>query len=214
MGVGPADPLPGLPSGFKTLSLTHVIYEDGNLLSKALAIVTLTPVFAPLCLVAAFVATRRLEWLSICTGALAIDLVCLVLKEIIAQPRPPGSYRPGFGMPSEHAAFAVFCSLHLSLCISQRLSCPALMKAVAWALLALWSVLVLLSRAHAGVHSVSQLLVGAAIGGLGGVVWFYTEALAASPLRRLQGCLDALWAGLEVKYAVYSDDAQEKPKKK
>ena len=51
----------------------------------------------------AFLVTQQLPWAFSLLGALVIDGLCSVLKKVINEPRPPGSYREGPGMPSHLA---------------------------------------------------------------------------------------------------------------
>ena len=51
----------------------------------------------------AFLVTQQLPWAFSLLGALVIDGLCSVLKKVIDEPRPPGSYREGPGMPSHWA---------------------------------------------------------------------------------------------------------------
>eukprot|EP00927_Polykrikos_kofoidii_P038088 TRINITY_DN32369_c0_g1_i1.p1 TRINITY_DN32369_c0_g1~~TRINITY_DN32369_c0_g1_i1.p1 ORF type:complete len:226 (-),score=26.02 TRINITY_DN32369_c0_g1_i1:102-716(-) len=186
----------------KTLSLTHVVYEEGNIWSQALALATLTPLFAMFCLAAAFAVTRRVGWAMVVCGALGVDGACVVLKHVIKQPRPLGSYRGGYGMPSEHAAFSVYCAVYFSLCVSRRVHCPFVLKVVAYVVLVAWAFLVILSRHHVGVHSSSQLGIGAALGAVAGFVWFLAESslVAKALLVRAQQCVDTIWAWANIQY--------------
>lgn len=51
----------------------------------------------------AFLVTQQLPWAFSLLGALVIDGLCSVLKKVIDEPRPAGSYREGPGMPSHLA---------------------------------------------------------------------------------------------------------------
>lgn len=90
----------------KAFKLTHVLYEENDPWGEAVAFLTVSPVLIAFSLGAAFLLTRQVAWAWSLLGALAVDAACSVLKRIIQEPRPLGSYREGPGMPSEHAAFS------------------------------------------------------------------------------------------------------------
>merc|ERR1712216_721529 len=143
---------------WKVLDITYVVYKEGSVVSQAL-FATLTPIFAKFCIVGAFAVTRRIEWIWTLAGALFVDVACLLLKDIINQPRPLGSYKDGPGMPSEHAAVAAFYATHLSLHLARRVHGAQLLKAVLWVTLAAWVAIVAASRQHLRAHSAAQLAV-------------------------------------------------------
>mmetsp|Transcript_16930 Transcript_16930/g.22794 ORF Transcript_16930/g.22794 Transcript_16930/m.22794 type:complete len:198 (-) Transcript_16930:91-684(-) len=189
----------------KPLGLTFVLYEDGNLLSKILALATLTPIFAGVALLGALVTTRRLAWAWALLGAVLVDVACAALKELIQQPRPTGSYREGPGMPSEHAAFSTFLAVHLSLWVWARVRCPWALKALMYLALVAWTCLVVVSRHHLGVHSSAQLAVGSAIGAAAGAAWFGVEWQCRGLFSQLQRRVDDVWAWLDVQCEGYGE---------
>eukprot|EP00747_Dinoflagellata_sp_TGD_P168439 gnl/TRDRNA2_/TRDRNA2_194819_c0_seq1.p1 gnl/TRDRNA2_/TRDRNA2_194819_c0~~gnl/TRDRNA2_/TRDRNA2_194819_c0_seq1.p1 ORF type:complete len:202 (+),score=48.91 gnl/TRDRNA2_/TRDRNA2_194819_c0_seq1:134-739(+) len=182
----------------KVLGLTYVLYEKGNIVSQALAIASLTPLFAGFGLISAFVVTRRVFWAWAFITAALVDIFCQLLKEGIGQPRPEGSYRPGAGMPSEHAAFSTFLAVHLSLRIASGLRCALLLKAFAWLALFSWAGVVAVSRHHLGVHTAAQLMAGALIGAVLGAASAALEVRLRKPLARLQRLIDAIWSWLDI----------------
>eukprot|EP00746_Dinoflagellata_sp_MGD_P028112 gnl/MRDRNA2_/MRDRNA2_166448_c0_seq1.p1 gnl/MRDRNA2_/MRDRNA2_166448_c0~~gnl/MRDRNA2_/MRDRNA2_166448_c0_seq1.p1 ORF type:complete len:195 (-),score=19.48 gnl/MRDRNA2_/MRDRNA2_166448_c0_seq1:31-615(-) len=182
----------------KPLGITYVVYEEGSKISKILALLTLSPQFAVCALTAAVVVTRCVSWFWALLGAVTVDIFCTVVKVIVKQPRPAGSYKDGYGMPSEHAAFCVFLALHFSLVILLRLRCAFSLKALAWLILWVWAILVCYSRLHLGVHTDGQILVGAAIGIGGALVWLAIEKVLEKPLYVLQEKVDGFWAWLDI----------------
>eukprot|EP00928_Gymnodinium_smaydae_P032220 TRINITY_DN2339_c0_g3_i1.p1 TRINITY_DN2339_c0_g3~~TRINITY_DN2339_c0_g3_i1.p1 ORF type:complete len:199 (-),score=16.72 TRINITY_DN2339_c0_g3_i1:96-692(-) len=185
---------------WKPFGLTYVLYKRGSHASQALALITLTPILAKFCILGAFVVSRRIEWVWALLGGVFVDGVCLVLKEIINEPRPEGSYRSGPGMPSEHAAVAAFYAVHFCLLVANRVRAPKLLKAFAITALLAWVVLVAVSRYHLGVHSLRQLLVGAVLGSCGGCFSAFLERVVSRPLATLQNHLDTVWKWLDVSY--------------
>lgn len=180
----------------KPFSLTYVEYEDGNAASFALAIFSLTPIFSVVALVSAFTVTRRLHWMWATAGFFLVDLLCRVLKHVINQPRPEGSYRDGPGMPSEHAATSAFLAVDLSLHILARFQCSLKMKVALWVTLMLWVVLVCASRFHNGVHSLSQVIVGSVIGFLAGVLSAELRTALSPRMKKVQDRIEKLWLWL------------------
>ena len=90
----------------KAFKLTHVLYEAEDPWGEVFAFLTVSPVLIAFSLGVCFLITRQVAWAWSLLGALQVDVACSVLKKIIQEPRPLGSYREGPGMPSEHAAFS------------------------------------------------------------------------------------------------------------
>ncbi|CAE8622163.1 unnamed protein product [Polarella glacialis] len=190
----------------KIFNFTYVLYEENNPLSQLLAIATLSPMLVAFGLGAAFVVTRRVAWAWALAGALAVDVICRILKDVINQPRPESSYREGPGMPSEHAAFSTFLAVHLSLWLWSRTCCRVPLKIVGWAALNGWAAVVVFSRYHLGVHSVAQLAVGAVIGIVAGMLSFTLEGYLGDPwLAKVQRSLDRAWNYLEIEFEDYGE---------
>mmetsp|Transcript_36144 Transcript_36144/g.83295 ORF Transcript_36144/g.83295 Transcript_36144/m.83295 type:complete len:199 (+) Transcript_36144:51-647(+) len=190
---------------WKPFKFTYVLYREDDPLGKYMAAITLSPMLIAFGLGSAFLVTRQLPWMWSLLGILMMDGICLVLKELINQPRPEGSYRDGPGMPSEHAAFAAFVVVHLSLWVCCRTRCAAILKALSILAMATWALLVAFSRHHFGVHSALQILTGVGLGCTGGCVWFAMELyLVAEVLCRAQNGLDKLWEHLNIRCEGYS----------
>eukprot|EP00439_Symbiodinium_sp_Y106_P065556 s3657_g10.t1 len=219
----------GMPE-WKVFKLTYVLYQEGDPLGKLMSIATLSPMLVAFGLGAAFVVTRQLPWAWSLLGVLLTDGFCIVLKELLNQPRPEGSYREGPGMPSEHAAFCAFLVAHLSLWVCLRARCLLLLKALAVILMAAWALLVAYSRHHLGAvlvsiccnfscyqdpfdfaapqtmfHSAVQIIAGLVLGCSGGCVWFVAERWppTASFLEWAQRGLDSIWKSLGISFECY-----------
>eukprot|EP00933_Yihiella_yeosuensis_P071337 TRINITY_DN7953_c0_g1_i1.p1 TRINITY_DN7953_c0_g1~~TRINITY_DN7953_c0_g1_i1.p1 ORF type:complete len:202 (-),score=22.51 TRINITY_DN7953_c0_g1_i1:187-792(-) len=193
----------------KVFNFTYVLYEEGNKISKLLAAVTLTPVLVAFGLGTAFVVTRRIAWAWTLAGVLFVDLFCRILKAVIDQPRPAGSYREGPGMPSEHAAFSMFLAVHCSMWVICRFKCHVLIKAVACLSIFCWAAAVTFSRHHLGVHSIAQLGVGTSIGVFSGFLSFSLEQrLEAPSLVKVQKWIDEFWTSLSIEVRDYKADAK------
>eukprot|EP00930_Biecheleria_cincta_P039383 TRINITY_DN27083_c0_g1_i1.p1 TRINITY_DN27083_c0_g1~~TRINITY_DN27083_c0_g1_i1.p1 ORF type:complete len:199 (-),score=38.55 TRINITY_DN27083_c0_g1_i1:18-614(-) len=189
----------------KVFNFTYVAYEEGDRLGKIMAVATLSPMLVAFGLGSDFVVTRRIAWAWALLGAIVVDAGCIVLKEIINQARPAGSYRSGPGMPSEHAAFSVFLAVHLSLWLLSRTRCALSFKAVASAAMTGWALVVTLSRHHLGVHSLAQVLAGMFLGAVAGLLWFLAEGvLEVHVLAKLQRLLDKMWKAMAISFDDYS----------
>lgn len=193
-------------SRLKPFKLTHVLFEEEDPLGELMAFMTISPVLVAFGLGVAFLVTRQLPWAWSLLGALVVDGLCSLLKKVIDQPRPPGSYRDGPGMPSEHAAFSFFLATHLSLWVCFQLKATRCgnfgnfaLKALAILAFLAWSSIVSISRYHLGVHSTAQILCGAVLGGLFALLWYMLEMqLMKKLLESLQGGIIKLWSTLGV----------------
>lgn len=188
---------------WKVFQLTYVVYEKGNKLSQLFALLTLSPLFIVAGLAAVTAVTRSIRWAWTLLSVVVVTVVCNVLKDVIAQPRPPESHRDGFGMPSEHSAFCACIAMHLSLHLFLRVRCPRVLKLLAVPALWLWAVLVVCSRLHLGVHSEAQVLVGSMVGAVIAVASFTVEDFLAGPLGRTQRWVDAMWATLDIRWETH-----------
>ena len=108
----------------KFLSFTAVAYESGDVLGHTLAWCSLIPQVLLVVQVTAFILceskSRQLQAGSILTGQIINEVINMILKRILQQPRPSsrhpflcnllfsGSGRMDYGMPSSHAQFVGF----------------------------------------------------------------------------------------------------------
>ena len=132
-----------------------------------------------------------LMWISPCVGrqSLAVWAVQMyvgqALKELYKLPRPTTSFHMEsryveYGMPSTHTSTAVTLAPLLLMAEMDTLAyhgAPDWMYYVAYSLTAFWVLMCPLSRLYLGVHSVADLVVGAALGGV-----ILTAALTCGPL--------------------------------
>ena len=153
-----------------SMSSTH------SILDRVAALLSLAP---PLCMVSLFtlVLSRR-DFATLClvTSSLLNVAICVLLKNIIKDPRPSlsSSLLPGhtpiasddvYGMPSNHTQLICFLASYVCLwAMSGRW-----MVSLHWRILLsmgciVLSLLVAWSRIYLGHHSVLQVLVGGAIG--------------------------------------------------
>lgn len=191
-------------SNLKAFKLTYALYREEDPLGEFMAFMTISPVLVAFGLGVAFLVTRQLPWAWSLLGALLTDVLCSVLKKVINQPRPVGSYREGPGMPSEHAAFSIFLAMHLSLWLFFQLSCSKVLKVGGFLVFTCWSLMVSASRHHLGVHSPMQILCGAFLGAVFGILWYTLEmGWMKKVLEMLQGKITKLWLMLHVRCEGY-----------
>ncbi|XP_066975723.1 dolichyldiphosphatase 1-like isoform X2 [Macrobrachium rosenbergii] len=142
---------------WKAFSLTHVEYPEGDRIGQLLAISSLTPLAIIVGFVTLILFRRDLHTIVFFAGALLNEAVNLVMKRIIAEPRPltrKGLYTE-HGMPSSHSQMMWFFSSY--------------------------SILFLIFRVYLLYHTWSQIIWGAVIGVMLGVSWFSFTHLVLSP---------------------------------
>jgi hypothetical protein len=74
----------------KPIGLTFMQYEEGNLLSLALAYASLFPIFIVVGFAAVLFVRRELHTGTFFVGQLACEVLTILLKSVIKEPRPPG----------------------------------------------------------------------------------------------------------------------------
>lgn len=112
-GVGPRKKM-------KHFSITFVEYEEGNLVSFLLAVISLSPIFAVIGHASSLLVKRDLFSICLFIGALGCALLNEVLKHILQQPRPTGSRKDGHGMPSNHSQLSFFFAVSVALVLNYR----------------------------------------------------------------------------------------------
>ncbi|KAJ7117852.1 PAP2-domain-containing protein [Mycena epipterygia] len=157
-----------------SLDLTHVLYDDSDYFSLALALVTLSPILLMPAYAALAVQTREYIIIMMWAGQLAGEALNLVLKHAIKQERPssPDSAANGYGFPSSHSQymgyFASFLMMHLFFrhkfaSTGYRILDQA-WRGVLYTALAAWALIVAYSRFYLRYHSIAQILWGFGIG--------------------------------------------------
>lgn len=154
-----------------------------------------TSIPAGLALIGALVCTWQIRWAWTLLGAVILDTFCLWLKKLIQQPRPatPAFVLDSeglFGMPSEHAAFVFFLTVHLGHRIEHDWGSTS-QKLLEWLFLLTWGSTLISVRYAFGAHSLQQLVAGAVIGSLAGITWSRLEVTVQDLLLRGQRFTDA-----------------------
>eukprot|EP00475_Leptophrys_vorax_P043231 TRINITY_DN8256_c0_g1_i4.p1 TRINITY_DN8256_c0_g1~~TRINITY_DN8256_c0_g1_i4.p1 ORF type:complete len:122 (-),score=20.51 TRINITY_DN8256_c0_g1_i4:29-364(-) len=97
-----------VPVGWQAFDFTLVVYEEGNWWSLTNALLSLVPQALGLVFLTAFLCRREFEIAYFVVVQVSSTVANKIIKDTIKQPRPPGSIRTGYGMPSDHAQF-MFC---------------------------------------------------------------------------------------------------------
>ena len=159
----------------KPFGPTHLVYESGDPLGLLCCAASMIPYVCFLTMIVWFLAKRTPTPIDVAVGTLLSDVVNLMLKNIIREPRPPlgGELRSDYGMPSRHAQFAA-CA-----CILAMLNTPLRKQTPLFPLFA-WSLVgaVAFSRAYLGYHTAAQVVVGTAVGTL--FAFYYHHVLRRS----------------------------------
>ena len=134
--------------------------EKGNAMLLIAAIIGITLV-------------ARREWRAMLTVTLSVlfaDILSTAVKDVIAQPRPPRELMMapalGWSMPSSHAAYSAAAAVALVLGVHWS---SAAWRRLTAALLAAAAVAVGFLMAYAGVHWLSDVVVGWVLGGAVGL---------------------------------------------
>jgi dolichyldiphosphatase len=164
----------------KHTSLSCAQYHPGDSIGKLLAYVSLCPVLL-LCFQFSKVYMRReLHEAVLLAGLVLEEGVARALKHLLKHPRPATCSMlhicHSHGMPSSHTSM-MFAYLAVSSCIAlqlwrQRGTVSRLMAAAEQIALAAAAVGVGCSRVYLGYHSTDQVLAGALLGSVFGVLLF------------------------------------------
>jgi len=182
---------------WRTFTLTHVDYPDGDLFAKAMAVLSLSPLVIVVVFVTVFACKRDLHTFFYGLGVILNGLLNYVLKHTIkeARPSPPMGQSSGYirdstklfeeyGMPSSHSQFMWFVSTYMTLFVFVRLRHQesTLLKA-AWCVACLTlSILVAYGRIYLHYHTWSQVAWGSFIGYAMAMLWFFLVHLVLTPL--------------------------------
>merc|ERR1712071_499286 len=174
---------------WRSLSLTHVEYPEGDLLGKLLAYSSLLPIVALIGCATLILFRRDLHTITFFIGLVLNEGVNTVLKYTIRQPRPISreTLYSEHGMPSSHSQFLWFFSVYMFLFIWVRLQHITNSKSVWFSKLIVSlgcfaaALIVTFSRVYLLYHSVSQVIVGSLIGALLGLLWFLLTNYILTP---------------------------------
>lgn len=174
---------------WKPFSLTHVEYPEGDRIGQLLAISSLTPIAIIVGFITLILFRRDLHTIMFFVGALLNEAINLIMKKIIAEPRPllRKSLYTEYGMPSSHSQMMWFFSSYSILFLIFRLRhinssvLELIWKVVVAMALVAAAIVVSYSRVYLLYHSWSQVIWGAVIGLALGTCWFTLTHLVLTP---------------------------------
>ena len=158
-----------------TPSLIDVRYDANDaLVGQLMAWSSMLPIFLMVAFAGVLSVRRELQFVAFLAGILASELLSVLLKRLIREPRPDGSYMTGYGMPSSHAQFMCFAAVFALMHLWSRLAFhnPLLVRVSLSSLILSSTLLVCFSRWYMGVHSSKQIAVGAFLGIFLGVGYY------------------------------------------
>ncbi|ORX62842.1 hypothetical protein DM01DRAFT_1365180 [Hesseltinella vesiculosa] len=88
-----------------SLSLTHVQFDENDLVAYALAYITLCPIAIMVFYASVIVSRREVAMSLMLVGQLANEVLNTILKEYFQISRPYDHLGSGYGMPSSHSQF-------------------------------------------------------------------------------------------------------------
>ncbi|KAI9340049.1 phosphatidic acid phosphatase type 2/haloperoxidase [Zopfochytrium polystomum] len=164
---------PTTPTSLKPFSFTFVQYDPADLLGKPLAIASLLPQILIVVYLTLALSRRDILVASTALGQLLNEVLNLIVKNTIRQPRPTSFLGKGYGMPSSHAQFMAFWAVNIALHFWIRVRPqPRLYKVLITLVVATAAVVVGYSRVHLYYHTASQVVTGIHLGTLCGTLWF------------------------------------------
>jgi dolichyldiphosphatase len=166
----------------KSFDLTCLYYEEADIFGIPMVLLSLLPIFLVVSYVTLITVNHDLNVVWMLAGQLFNEGLNNILKRIIKQPRPSSSKKAGFGMPSSHSQFMWYFAIYGLLCLS--ISRQNYWLRVFYALIMIGAATgVSVSRVWLGYHNFDQVVVGASVGSLTGIFWFYTIAFFSKSLK-------------------------------
>jgi dolichyldiphosphatase len=171
----------------KVLEFTYAEYSpETPYVDLSMIALSFIPHLIPIVALSFSVALKERQNVFFFIGLVMTHEIAKLLKIMVKQPRPSGSYMTSYGMPSDHSQFMFFSTSYL---ISVLLSKPWIRKQsviVSSLLMILLSTSVCYSRLYLGAHSLQQVLVGAILGIFLGRMWylFTTKVLVPSVMMK------------------------------
>ncbi|KAK9510496.1 hypothetical protein O3M35_005270 [Rhynocoris fuscipes] len=172
------------------LSLTFVEYPKGDWIGKIMAISSLLPLGIVSGFVALILFRRDLHTIIFFLGTLLSEMLNLILKNIICEPRPMSRsvLYTEYGMPSAHAQFSWFFATYLIYFVLIRLhhmnnntTLENVWKTVIILTCIFLAILISFSRIYLQYHTWKQVIWGAFVGISFGTLWFAITYLVFTP---------------------------------
>ncbi|KAF6034576.1 DOLPP1 [Bugula neritina] len=175
---------------WKSLSLTHVQYLEGDVIGFILAWSSMLPIFIFVSIVTLVLFRRDLHTVCFGAGLLLNEVLNKILKRVIAEPRPVASHRPtnalGYRMPSDHSQYMAFFSVYVTLFLCIRSHSTGACLERIWKLILVTGVMLsaaacCYSRYYLLYHTPAQIYWGILVGVLTGILWFCMVHLILTP---------------------------------
>ncbi|KAF6201041.1 hypothetical protein GE061_005488 [Apolygus lucorum] len=172
------------------LKSAFVEYPKGDMVGRVLAYTCLSPIAIICGFVTLILFRRDLHTLVFFIGCIANEILNVVLKGIIAEPRPDARNTGlvDFGMPSGHAQFLWFFAVYVAYFVFVRLhqinnntTLDYFWKTVIVVGSFLIAILSSFGRIYLQYHTWQQVLCGAALGSFNGTIWFALVHFALTP---------------------------------
>eukprot|EP00111_Clytia_hemisphaerica_P002245 TCONS_00006298-protein len=182
-----------IDQNWKPVSLTHVVYPEDDLVGKILAWSSLVPIFIIVSFLTLIIFRRELHTMAWFLGILLNEVVNMVLKRMLKQPRPCSALDQKklynkYGMPSSHAQFMGFFAIYAIFFAYCRLRVHVyekFMDNIRQHFIAFSSagvaLIVCYSRVYLHYHTVEQVLIGLCTGLFIGTFWFYIVDTVFTP---------------------------------
>eukprot|EP01084_Bolivina_argentea_P179448 310086_1 len=170
----------------------HII----SLLGKVYSALGMTTQYAVFVCVATLLLSRRdTRTLSLVIGACGNGAAAKILKRIINEPRPQGSYLNDLGMPSGHTMSLFFiatsCVLILANPEYQHINWPVLRSVDAFHMrmaIVAYAIAMSMWRVQQGIHSKPQVAVGAVLGTTNALFYhFFISSHVAQVIKSVIG---------------------------
>ena len=167
------------------LDYTYVNYESDDIVGLCFAFVTLTPIYLMVMYTTLIVFRRDYSTCYALGGQLLNLIINKILKKIINQPRPEScEISSDSGMPSNHSQFMsyfiLFYIVQITWVHSKYFNVG--LKVFYISVLIVMGAAVCYSRYYLNYHTAEQVVVGACIGSIVGVVWSMADVLIGQPL--------------------------------
>ena len=164
----------------KSFDLTCLYYDEKDI---PMVLLSLLPIFLMVSYVTLIVVNRDWRVFSMLVGQLLNEGLNNILKRTIKEPRPPTSKKDGYGMPSSHSQFVWYFAIYGLLCLSVSRQNPWIRLIYAMGMVG-GATGVSISRVWLDYHTVDQVLVGASVGSVIGILWFYIIAFLSRSLKQ------------------------------
>ena len=144
--------------------------------------------------ITAFLLRRDLHTFTYGVGVIINYIANITLKKYLAEPRPKvrSVQFEEFGMPSSHSQFMWFCSTYMLLFSLLRLHNTNLWKVLCVLVVVGASTTMSYSRVYLEYHTLSQIVWGGVVGGMGAFLWFLLTHVSLHPPLPVGGKVEDL----------------------